>query len=64
MVKVRMVAGSPKLFGAKALAKELGVSTQHLWRVRIGERQSKRIEAALAASGIKIGKHRRAKARK
>ncbi len=54
MVKVRMVPGSPKLIGAKALAAELGVSVAHLWRVRAGERQSRRIEAALAANGIKI----------
>ena len=44
------------LRGAVALAKELGVSVQHLWRVRIGERRSPRIEAALKELGVKIGR--------
>lgn len=56
MVNVKMVPGSPKLFGAKALAAELGVTVQHLYKVRVGERRSPRIEAALKAAGVEIGR--------
>lgn len=55
MVNVKMVPGSPKLFGAKALAKELGVTVQHLYKVRVGERRSPRIEAALKKLGVSVG---------
>lgn len=56
MVNVKMVPGSPKLFGAKALAKELGVTVQHLYKVRVGERRSPRIEAELKKLGVQVGR--------
>lgn len=55
MVNTKVSEGKV-LRGAGALAKELGVSVQHLWKVRIGERRSPRIEAALKELGIRVGR--------
>lgn len=58
MVKVRK---ETRLRGAGALAAELGVTVQHLWKVRVGERRSPRIEAALRELGVPVGRPRRRK---
>ena len=47
------VKSSPRLIGAVALAKELGVTRAHLYKVVTGERQSRRLAAELKKRGIK-----------
>lgn len=42
----------PRVLGLGRLAKELGVTQSHLYRVWIGERRSPRCEAALVAAGV------------
>lgn len=42
-----------RLIGAVALAKELGVSREHLHKVVTGRRQSRRLTAELKKRGIK-----------
>lgn len=55
MVKPK-VKSSPRLIGAVALAKELGVTRAHLYKVVTGERQSRRLTAELKRRGIKCRK--------
>ena len=43
-----------RLEGASALAKELGVSREYLWRVRTGRWASKRLAAKLRERGIAV----------
>ena len=45
-----------RLIGAVALAKELGVSREHLHKVVTGRRQSRRLAAELKKRGIKCRK--------
>lgn len=42
----------PRVLGLGRLAKELGVTQSHLYRVWTGERRSPRCEAALVAAGV------------
>ena len=49
-----------RVMGITALAAELGVGRQHLYKVIAGERRSPRIERALAERGIRV--RRRAQA--
>lgn len=42
----------PRVLGLGRLAKELGVTQSHLYRVWNGERRSPRCEAALVAAGV------------
>ena len=44
----------PRLIGAVALSKELGVTREHLRKVIIGERVSPRITHELKKRGIKV----------
>jgi hypothetical protein len=46
---VRKLGSRTRFKGIVADAKALGVSTEHLWRVLSGERQSNRTTAAYAA---------------
>ena len=55
MVKPK-VKSSPRLIGAVALAKELGVTRAHLYKVVNGRRQSSRLVAELKRRGIKCRK--------
>lgn len=55
MVKPK-VKSSPRLIGAVALAKELGVTRAHLYKVVNGRRQSRRLVAELKRRGIKCRK--------
>lgn len=55
MVKVKLKT-APRLVGAVALAKELGVTREHLHKVVTGERQSRRLVAELKRRGIKCRK--------
>ena len=43
-----------RLEGASALAKELGVSREYLWRVRTGRWTSKRLAEKLRERGISV----------
>jgi len=43
-----------RLEGASALAKELGVTREYLWRVRTGRWTSKRLAAKLRERGISV----------
>lgn len=52
MVKAKLKM-RPRLVGAVALAKELGVTREHLHKVIKGERESKRLTAELKKRGIK-----------
>ena len=54
MVKAK-IKTVPRLIGAVALAKELGVTREHLRKVVIGERVSPRITRELKRRGIKVG---------
>lgn len=55
MIKPK-VKSSPRLIGAVALAKELGVTRAHLYKVVNGRRQSRRLVAELKRRGIKCRK--------
>ena len=52
MVKAK-VKTTTRLIGAVALAKELGVTREHLHKVVTGRRQSRRLAAELKRRGIK-----------
>lgn len=52
MVKAK-VKTTTRLIGAVALAKELGVTREHLHKVVTGRRQSRRLAAELKKRGIK-----------
>lgn len=45
-----------RLTNASALARELGVTREHLWRVVTGRRESRRLAAQLRQRGIKVAK--------
>lgn len=55
MVKAK-VKTITRLIGAVALAKELGVTREHLHKVVTGRRQSRRLVAELKKRGIKCRK--------
>lgn len=55
MVKAKLKS-VPRLIGAVALARELGVTREHLRRVVTGERHSRRLSAELKKRGIKCRK--------
>lgn len=55
MVKAK-VKTTMRIIGAVALAKELGVTRAHLYKVVTGERQSRRLAAELKKRGIKCRK--------
>ena len=55
MVKAK-IKTVPRLIGAVALAKELGVTREHLHKVVTGERKSRRLAAELKRRGIKCRK--------
>ena len=55
MVKAK-IKTVPRLIGTVALAKELGVTREHLRKVVIGERVSPRITRELKKRGIKCRK--------
>ena len=55
MVKAK-VKTTTRLIGAVALAKELGVTREHLHKVVTGHRQSRRLVAELKRRGIKCRK--------
>ena len=46
-----------RLTNASALARELGVTREYLWRVRTGRMQSRRLEAKLKEHGIHVRRH-------
>ena len=52
-----------RLEGASALAKELGVTREYLWRVRTGRWTSKRLAAKLRERGIAVRRCASARAR-
>jgi hypothetical protein len=52
MVKAK-VKTTTRLIGAVALAKELGVTREHLHKVVTGRRQSRRLAVELKKRGIK-----------
>ena len=43
-----------RLTNASAIARELGVTREHLWRVVTGRRESRRLAAQLRQRGIKV----------
>lgn len=45
-----------RMTNASALAKELKVTREHLWRVVTGRRESRRLAAELRKRGIKVAK--------
>ena len=45
-----------RLTNASALARELGVTREHLWRVVTGRRESRRLATQLRQRGIKVAK--------
>ena len=45
-----------RLTNASALARELGVTREHLWRVVTGRRESRCLAAQLRQRGIKVAK--------
>ena len=45
-----------RLTNASALARELGVTREHLWRVVTGRRESRRLAAQLRQRGVKVAK--------
>ena len=51
--KIKTVA---RMTNASALAKELKVTREHLWRVVTGRRESRRLAAELRKRGIKVAK--------
>ena len=53
MVKANVKTVS-RLMNASALARELGVGREHLWKVVTGRRESRRLAAELRARGIKV----------
>lgn len=55
MIKAK-VKTTTRIIGAVALAKELGVTRAHLYKVVTGERQSRRLVAELKRRGIKCRK--------
>ena len=55
MVKAK-VKTTTRIIGAVALAKELGVTRTHLYKVVTGERKSRRLAAELKRRGIKCRK--------
>lgn len=50
------IVKTERMEGAGALARELGVGREHLWRVVTGRRESKRLAAELKKRGIKCRK--------
>ena len=44
-------ARAPEFAGATAIARRLGLSPSHVWRVATGRRRSMRLERELAACG-------------
>ena len=42
--------------GAASLARRLGLSPSHVWRVATGRRRSRRLEKALREAGVRIRK--------
>lgn len=55
MVKAKIKTVS-RITNASALARELGVTREHLWRVVTGRRESRRLTAALRKRGISVAK--------
>ena len=55
MVKAKIKTVS-RLTNASALARELGVTREHLWRVVTGRRESRRLAAQLRQRGVKVAK--------
>ena len=55
MVKAK-IKTVPRMMNASALARELGVTREHLWRVVTGRRESRRLAAQLRKRGIKVAK--------
>ena len=55
MVQAKITTVS-RLTNASALARELGVTREHLWRVVTGRRESRRLAAQLRKRGIKVAK--------
>jgi DNA-binding phage protein len=55
MIKAR-VKTTTRIIGVVALAKELGVTREHLYRVVKGERESRRLTSELKKRGIKCRK--------
>ena len=53
MVKAKIKTVS-RITNASALARELGVTREHLWRVVTGRRESRRLAAKLRKRGIKV----------
>ena len=47
--------------GASRLARRLGLSPSHVWRVATGRRRSRRLEKALREAGVKVAAGRAAK---
>jgi hypothetical protein len=55
MVKAKLKT-APRLVGAVALARELGVTREHLYMVVSGRRVSRRLTSELKKRGIKCSK--------
>lgn len=55
MIKAKIKTVS-RIANASALARELGVTREHLWRVATGRRESRRLAAQLRRRGIKVAK--------
>ena len=55
MVKAKIKTVS-RMTNASALARELGVTREHLWRVVTGRRASRRLAAQLRQRGVKVAK--------
>jgi hypothetical protein len=53
MVKANVKTVS-RLMNASALARELGVGREHLWKVATGRRVSRRLAAELKKRGISV----------
>lgn len=53
MVKAKIKTVS-RITNASALARELGVTREHLWRVVTGRRESRRLTVELRERGIKV----------
>ena len=53
MVKAKIKTVS-RITNASALARELGVTREHLWRVVTGRRESRRLTVELRKRGIKV----------
>ena len=53
MVKAKIKTVT-RMMNASALARELGVTREHLWRVVTGRRESRRLAAQLRQRGIKV----------